>query len=496
MKKTQKTKKKMMKKRMKTGMKKTGMKKGVKSHGPMFRGNNLNKISNNLGSIFQEDKKDMKLPKKQINNTNIKNRNNNSNEMERRELSGSQKHFFMDTYIDKCLRNVTLESPQKEFPRYKTEAEYLATFGEIEEFVNRISEDRKRAINYVFYHVNNSDGYFSAYCAWDYKTNGGKIPNVSLTIRAIQTDNVPGKPSFKMTRLENEIRGANVLVVDLACNEATMDYLHQVTRDFIIIDDHPDITTSKKYPNNVFSGRGHSACAYTYKLFHPQTPVPKIYQYVDSDDNKMYLSYLPYIRQLNVALDVRVIKNDFFVRKRSLDKVYGGGFNALHDLLEYNNTNMLIAMGTYMVEIQENFKFAIAKNAYYTKWMGFNVGILNFEASGLTKPVGRQILSDMKEQGRPVDFSIVWCYHHPKQQYRLQIMEEHIGTHKPKILSLIKYIVDTKQCDYITGQQGGSMFLADVFLKGEGPNAPPPIKWMEDHSLSQQNIARFRPDKN
>jgi hypothetical protein len=404
-----------------------------------------------------------------------------------------RKHFEMNDYLSPLVKNIDIKTDEKPFSRYKTEKEYQDSFDDIMKFAKSITESRKKAINYVFYHSNNTDGYVGAYVIWNYLTNGGKTQNLEITFRGIQSGNMEN--SSKMERFYEEIKGKNVAVVDLAMNEYGQDYLKRITNDFIVIDDHPKITTMNKYPENVFTGGNHGASAYTYKVFYPDEKVPKVNQYVDDDDAKLYLSYLPKSHEFNIAITVRVTKNDFFVRNKKLDKTYGGGFNALHDLFSRDNPNLLIVMGSYMRELQENFKYAIAKNAYFTKWLGFDVGILNYESSGLSKVVGRQIITDAQQAERPIDFSILWCYHHQKQQYRLQIMEDHVKGHKPKVVDLIHYIKKSGQCTYCVGEGGGSMFIADLFLKGDGPNAPPPIAGMLGQRLPPGNIERFRPNK-
>jgi hypothetical protein len=296
---------------------------------------------------------------------NAKTNNKNIQVLTNKELNNKKvlfrKHFEMDDYLAPLVEKIEIKTEEKAFSRYKTEKEYQASFEDVIEFAKRISDERKKAINYVFYHGNNTDGYVAAYVIWNYLTKGGSVQNLDITFRGIQSSNV--QDSSKLENFEEEIRGKNVAVVDLAMNAYSQDYLKRITNDFIVIDDHPKITPIDKYPDNVFSGGNHAASAYVFKVFNPDSKMPKVNQYVDNDDAKLYLSYLPKSHEFNVAISVRVTKNDFFVRNKKLDKTYGGGFHALHDLFSRDNPNLIIVMGTYMTEIQENFKYAIAKNA-------------------------------------------------------------------------------------------------------------------------------------
>lgn len=74
-------------------------------------------------------------------------------------------------------------------------------------------------------------------------------------------------------------------------------------------------------------------------------------------------------------------------------------------------------------------KFDIAYNAQAMNFMGYKCAILNFDAPGLAKVVGRQIVSNFKSKGDPIDFSIVWAYQHLRNEYRIQFITDHSRSH-------------------------------------------------------------------
>ena len=83
-----------------------------------------------------------------------------------------------------------------------------------------------------------------------------------------------------------------------------------------------------------------------------------------------------------------------------------------------------------MQEVQENLKEQIARNAQIRNFQGFKVGVLNFNAPGLSKRVGRQIISNMKKRGQHIDFAVLWGYEYTYnvQAYRVQIIDDHQQT--------------------------------------------------------------------
>lgn len=78
-----------------------------------------------------------------------------------------------------------------------------------------------------------------------------------------------------------------------------------------------------------------------------------------------------------------------------------------------------------MNEIRENMKYEIANLAQPATFQGYRVGVLNFDAPGLAKVVGRQIVSNFKARKVPIDFSVIWAYQYLRKEYRIQLATDH-----------------------------------------------------------------------
>jgi hypothetical protein len=420
--------------------------------------------------------------------------NNNNNSRAGRTTAN---HFALNKYLAPIVKDIKLEEPRKiDQSRVKihTEAEYQQSFADILQFEKRVPASRKKNFDVCLYHTNNTDGFAGAYVFWNFMTDGGTIPNVDITIKGIQSGSPPGRVSDKVQRVERLIAGKRVLIIDLGMNNETVDYIRDITEDFLIIDDHPNITTSAaKYPDNVFSNKMHSASASTYKFFYPDQKIPLLFQYIDSNDIKMFLPYLVYTNAFDVGLSVRITKNNFLKRKGKMDMVYGGAFSLFHEIFQFDNPNMIIFMGKYMTEIRENMKYEAANNVTVTKLLGYNVGILNFELPGLSKVVARQILSDFKERGQPLDFAITWSYQQNSKKYRFQIVEDH-SNQNPVAASLANYIAKSGICpNAIDG--GGRDWMGNLIMRGDGNQMPPPLEWMMNFKLSPADYQRFKPGR-
>ncbi len=428
------------------------------------------------------------------NNGNAGNGNNNNSGASGRSVAN---HFALNKYLAPIVKDLKLEEPRKidqSKVRIHTEAEYQQSFADILQFEKRIPLERKKSFNVCLYHTNNTDGFAGAYVFWNFMTDGGSIPNVDITIKGVQSGSPAGRVSNKVQRNEKLIAGKRVLIVDLGMNIETVEYLRNITEDFLIIDDHPNITTmAAKYPDNVFSNKTHSASASTYKFFYPENKVPLLFQYVDSNDIKMFLPYLPYTNAFDVGLSVRITKNNFLKRKNKMDQIYGGAFSLFHDIFKLDNANMIIFMGKYMTEIRENMKFEAANNVTYTKLLGYNVGILNFELPGLSKVVARQILSDFKEKGLPIDFAITWSYQQSAKKYRFQIVEDH-SNRNPVAASLAAFLGKSGICPFAR-DGGGRDWMGNLELRGDGDAMPPPMEWLMNFKLSPADYARFKPGR-
>ena len=297
---------------------------------------------------------------------------------------------------------------------YKTEKEYQDSFDEMIAFEKTISKKDKTDINVVIYHEDNNDGLICAYVAWKYlvKENKKKVEFIGL------------KPSFGqnvnrgISRFFDKMKGKNVLIVDLSYNPQTLSALRNTANSLLVIDDHPDTTKGAK---DIFVGENHAACAYVQKFFYPSEKIPKIVQYVDNSDRKLFLPFTPHSNYFTLTLGFRFVHNIFKTRGEKL-------FEVLDELFKSDNPNFFIFLGKYYDEVRENIKNQIAINARPTNFLGYRVGVLNFNAPSLTKPVGRQIITNFKNRGEHIDFAVLWGYEYTSNAYSITLIDDHKQT--------------------------------------------------------------------
>ena len=85
-------------------------------------------------------------------------------------------------------------------------------------------------------------------------------------------------------------------------------------------------------------------------------------------------------------------------------------------------------LGYYYDQMRENLKEQFAVNGTIKTFQGYKVGVLNFNAPALAKPVGRQIISIFKEKGIDIDFAVTWGYEYNNDMYRIQLIDDHRQT--------------------------------------------------------------------
>ena len=98
---------------------------------------------------------------------------------------------------------------------------------------------------------------------------------------------------------------------------------------------------------------------------------------------------------------------------------------------------------------------------------GYDVVILNLEFQGMDKNVGRQMITNRKNQIRrdnthgKVDFAVLWSYHINTRRIRIQLIDDHVQT-KLSMPDIMRKI--STQSKYKTGQGGGFGHIASFFL--------------------------------
>jgi len=393
---------------------------------------NTNNKYNQKKNINANSKNKNKI-KKTISNT----KNNNDNDSDKsklRKMSNtliqnvlSRKNVF-NSLAHECANKHIFEARNtKREGTYGNEKEYQNSFGnDIMEFSKKFTDKQKRDIDYVIYHRNNADGYTAAFVFWKYLTNSGKDKNYGHVIFE------PLDPGFKkggnvnprIIPLLERIKGKNVLGLDISMNRATLKAIDDATNSMIWIDDHQTTKEAADMPN-IFVGDGHSATAFTQKFFYPDKDIPVFVQYVDANDAKLFLPFLAHPDLFSLSFAVR-ITNNVILSKKQKNQVYGGIFDEMNKIFpDDKQPSFMIFIGNYMNEIRENMKFEISNLAQPSGFQGYRVGVLNFDAPGLAKVVGRQIVSNFKNRSQAIDFSVIWAYQYIRREYRIQLATDH-----------------------------------------------------------------------
>lgn len=356
------------------------------------------------------------------------------------------------------------ESSAKSTGQYSTIEEYQASFDTIVEFSKTFTGPHKKKINLVIFHNDNSDGYMSVFCAWKflYKDPSTKPSDLNL---------LPMKPASgnridrRISNKESEMKDKVILIVDLDLGQTNLDYIRSIAKEIIIIDDHSVKNvrnTSDSYTENHFTGVMHSACSYVWKFFYPKLDVPMPIMYVDDSDRKLHLSFVPNSSLFSLAFGIRYTHNKMIsmAKKTQLD---GGIMDEINDMVENNNHTFWIILGKYFDEYQEGIKSQIAINAKKIRFRGYDVGILNFNSPALSKPVGRQIVTNFQSRGEHIDFAVTWGFEHMSNAYRLQFIKNHFDNSQPYMDVLVRQIYNELKVKDRRGA-GGSRHIGNLYV--------------------------------
>ena len=256
------------------------------------------------------------------------------------------------------------EKQQNRIPKYKTEKAYQASFDEIEKFLkeSKIKVSDKKAIDSIIFHKGNNDGISCAFVFWKFITNSGKNENPGILMKGIQPDfSTKKEVSKNLLQVEKHIAGRNVLVVDLAFNETSLNYIAEKANSMIVIDNHPQTNVDVK--KRVFSTINHAASASLFKFFFPKQQIPLWLQYVDTDDTKAFLPFLPHTNLFSTFMQVRITKCNMLTKRNAFDNISSGAYEQMDYMLADDNLSWMIFAGSYMNEIKENFNQILAFNA-------------------------------------------------------------------------------------------------------------------------------------
>jgi len=324
---------------------------------------------------------------------------------------------------------------------------YQDSFDDIIKFSKKITLPKKKSINCIIYHADNSDGVMSANIVVKFLTENKVGDDIVI---------IPAKPSSgagfmnkRLEKYENQIRGRNLIILDLQYNKENLDYFKSLAKDIIIIDDHP-IGESNSSNKHFIGDNSHASVAYTWKFFYPKLDVPLYAQIIDNDDRKLQLPYLSQYRNMSSFYNYRIFHSPYLQKLGiKFDKV--SDFELLDTVVKDEFKNVSNIIGHYYDELANNIKDQVARNARMAYFEGHPVYVLNYNDPVLARMVARQMLTNAKGRGDNIDFAVLWGYEYTNQCYRVQLAEFHGG--KPK--HNLPYIAKTLGNIGGTGKGGG-----------------------------------------
>ena len=328
-------------------------------------------------------------------------------------------------YVKEWSKNANNMKNNKNYQyTYNTKKGYIDSIkDELKGFEKKLTPKIKKDIDVIIYNKNNSDGLIAATIVSHYLLTEGKkgLDDISF-IRPGE-----GDVSKIIGLLKGIYKGEklNIIILDLDIKDYFYNEIKTITNNVIVIDEH-----GFKELNNplAFTTKGaHATCALTWYAFYPSKEIPKIVASIDVSDSKKYASFLSFSNFVAVFIGFRFTSSPYAQKKFNDKSIY----LELWDIISDDSfRSLLIIAGAYMDEVQENIKEQIAQNAVRKKFQGYNVAVLNYSDPVLTKRVGRQMVDNMRNQGNPVDFAVLWAYEHNKNLYRIQMIDDH---HQTKI---------------------------------------------------------------
>ena len=325
--------------------------------------------------------------------------------------------------LKSCVKNIDY-SNAKDIDVAALEEEYNLSFDDINTFRKSLTKSDVDDIDTIIYHDENNDGMIACAIAYHYLKELGKT---DITLIATK----PGKPIP-----DNLIRDKNVLLVDIESKENNLKQIKENAKSLLVIDDHYE--TFKD--DHIFNGTNHAACAYTWKFFYPKLDVPKVIQFIDDSDAKLFLKHIPrrYSHFFNHGLGFRYSHNKTPLMQAK--KRDGRLFDELWHIVTESVPNFWITIGFYYDQVTDNLKEQIAINARPATFQGYKVGVLNFNSPALSKPVGRQMITNFRNKGIPIDFVVLWGYEYTSNGYRIQLMDDHSNSAKIDLSNIARQL--------------------------------------------------------
>ncbi len=356
----------------------------------------------------------------------VSSNNDNSVKNEKKNKKNDEKKnakINFNEILKSCVKNIDY-SNAKDIDVKALEEEYNLSFDDINTFRKSLTKSDVDDIDTIIYHDENNDGMIACAIAYHYLKELGKT---DITL-------VPTKPGKPIP--DNLIRDKNVLLVDIESKENNLKQIKENAKSLLVIDDHYE--TFKD--DHIFNGTNHAACAYTWKFFYPKLDVPQVIQFIDDSDAKLFLKHIPrrYSHFFNHGLGFRYSHNKTPLMQAK--KRDGRLFDELWYIVTESVPNFWITIGFYYDQVTDNLKEQIAINARPATFQGYKVGVLNFNSPALSKPVGRQMITNFRNKGIPIDFVVLWGYEYTSNGYRIQLMDDHSNSAKIDLSNIARQL--------------------------------------------------------
>jgi len=387
------------------------------------------------------------------------------------------------TFTQSPLSNSVIKPFNKELVPYFTSTKsnnkefkeemdkYHNSFDDIIHFSKKITSAKKKSINCIIYHTENSDGVMSANIVVKYLLENKTADDLLI----IPTKPSSGKGSLnrRIEKYAGQLEGRNVIILDLQYNKEMLDYIKSLAKDVLVIDDHPIGQNQKSVSNNrnsnethFIGNNSHATVAYTWKFFYPKKDVPLYVQLIDNDDRKLQFPHLSKYRKMTSFYNYRIFHNPY-LQKLGIKFDKASDFENLDSIFVNDEYNYIYGIiGHYYDELANNIKDQVARNARFAYFEGHPVYVLNYNDPVISRMVGRQMLTNAAAKGDHIDFAVLWGYEYINQCYRVQLVEFHGG--KPKYN--LPYIAKTLGNIGGLGKGGGGAAFVGNFYwpRGQG----------------------------
>ena len=402
---------------------------------------NNNKTNSNSNSNNEQNKKKVKSVKKVKKVIKVKKSKNNSesnteqtdiesnNESNSQEIDTKSNNISesFEKKLSNCLKKCNLFSEVEDNKKYKSgffknEEEYQNSFDKIISFSKEITTTQKNNIDVVMFHTNNEDGLMAAYYIFKYFENKKEL--IFIPTRPSSSNN---RLNYRLKKYDHIMKDKNIIIVDLSFGKANYDYLSNLCKSIIIIDDHPrQNTLLEKYKNiDYFIGDDkHCASVYTYKFFNPKINVPLDLIYIDNNDRKLQLPFInsTLYRYITVYNNFKIIHSPYL----NIRFTSNADFKKLEELLNVSIEYKSL-VGKLYDEVSNNIKSQVAVNAVKNKFCGHSVYILNYNDPVLYKMVSREMFTLAEKNGDVIDFVVLYGWEFKSNAYKIFVSEKHSG---------------------------------------------------------------------